>query len=68
MKKKKIAQQVKIQKCFDCPKATFRMKHYSICEEAKQLGLDSKRIVKSQTISPTCPLNYGQENKEKKRK
>ena len=58
----------KIQRCFDCPRATFRSKSVTICGEAKQLGLDDKRKVNSQALSPTCPLGYGQNNGEKKRK
>lgn len=71
MKKQKSAVPVpEFQRCFDCPKAKFRMKQYSVCEEAKRLGLDDKRIVKSQTLSPTCPLGYKQTTcgKEKKHK
>ena len=72
-KKNRVEQEAKtqspeIQRCFDCPMATFKTKQYSICGKAKQLGLDNERKVKSQSLSPTCPLGIGQNTDKKKRR
>ena len=55
-----------INRCFDCPKATFRTRHVCICGAAKDMGAVDKMRVSSHEVSPTCPLGVGQPTKKKK--